>query len=96
MALRAQLWDVGNDTLRNEDVSGLWKLTVITSVVSKVSVALWFFVSGVGSYVSEVWHLDGVLVTHSGSRANFTLALAVGRARTHPPNTTPALCSPNR
>lgn len=41
LALRVQLWDVGNDTLRNGDVSGLWKLTVLTSVVSFVLV-LWF------------------------------------------------------
>lgn len=34
--LPLQLWDVGNDTLRNQDVSGLWKLTVLTSVVSFV------------------------------------------------------------
>ena len=34
MVLIVQLWDVGNETLRSEDVSGLWKLTVLTSVVS--------------------------------------------------------------
>ncbi|CBJ32848.1 conserved unknown protein [Ectocarpus siliculosus] len=38
--LFAKLWDVGNDTLRNEDVSGLWKLTVLTSLISPVPLVL--------------------------------------------------------
>ena len=31
-----KIWDVGNEALRNNDVSGLWKLTILTSLVSAV------------------------------------------------------------
>ena len=53
VSLAVQLWDVGNDTLRNQDVSGLWKLTVLTSVVSRGS--LWLgMIDRVTGYFSAV------------------------------------------
>jgi len=38
--LLSHIWDVSNDAMRAHDFSGLWKLTVLTSVVSVVPLLL--------------------------------------------------------
>ena len=38
----SNIWDVTNDAMRDNDVSGLWKLTVLTSCLSVVPLLFLF------------------------------------------------------
>ena len=40
--LLAGVWDVSNDAMRRNDVSGLWRLTLLTSMLSVVPLSLLF------------------------------------------------------
>ncbi|CAM9748257.1 unnamed protein product [Ascophyllum nodosum] len=38
--LLSKIWDVGNEAFRNNDVSGLWKLTILTSLIAPIPLVL--------------------------------------------------------
>lgn len=38
----AKIWDVSNDAMRRHDISGLWKLSLLTSLVSVIPLSLLF------------------------------------------------------